>query len=61
MCNYLSAFGVDMHKKNTSLLATMASKVAAVAAKIRSMARGRAPKGYEDETGFHFGEPRLKS
>jgi len=50
---------VDTHKKH-SLLAGLASAVAALAAKVRSVARGHAPKGYEDASGFHFGEPKLK-
>ena len=50
---------VDTQKKH-SFLATFASAVTALAAKVRSVVRGHAPKGYEDATGFHFGEPKLK-
>jgi hypothetical protein len=47
----------NINKASVSLLALAALVVAAVAAKVRATVESQAPVGYEDEAGFHFGNP----
>jgi hypothetical protein len=45
----------NINKASVSLLAMAALVIAAVAAKVRATVEAQAPVGYEDESGFHFG------
>jgi hypothetical protein len=47
----------NVNKASVSLLAMAALVIAAVAAKVRATVDSQAPVGYEDENGFHFGNP----
>jgi hypothetical protein len=49
----------NINKASVSLLAMAALVIAAIAAKIHATVEAQAPLGYEDETGFHFGNPDL--
>jgi hypothetical protein len=50
----------NINKASVSLLAMATLVIAALAAKVRSTVDSQAPLGYEDESGFHFGNPNLK-
>jgi len=50
-----------MNKASVPFLALAMLLIAAIAAKIRATVNAQVPEGYEDETGFHFGTPDLKS
>jgi hypothetical protein len=47
----------NINKASVSLLAMAALVCAAIAAKVRATVDSQAPVGYEDEEGFHFGNP----
>ena len=47
----------NINKASVSLLALAALVIAAIAAKVRATVESQAPVGYEDEAGFHFGNP----
>jgi hypothetical protein len=47
----------NINKASVSFLAMAALVIAAVAAKVRATVDSQAPLGYEDENGFHFGNP----
>jgi hypothetical protein len=47
----------NINKASVSLLAMAALVIAAIAAKVRATVESQAPVGYEDEAGFHFGNP----
>lgn len=49
----------SINKASVSLLAIAALVIAAIAAKVRATVDAQAPVGYEDESGFHFGNPTL--
>jgi hypothetical protein len=44
-----------LNKTSVSLLAMATLVFAALVAKIRAAAESQVPEGYEDATGFHFG------
>jgi len=50
-----------MNKASVPFFALVMLVIAAIAAKIRATVKAQVPEGYEDETGFHFGTPDLKS
>ena len=50
----------NVNKASVSMLAMAALVIAAIAAKVRATVESQAPVGYEDETGFHFGNPSGK-
>lgn len=47
----------SMNKASVPLLAMATLVIAAIAAKIRATAEAQVPVGYENATGFHFGQP----
>ena len=49
----------NINKASVSVLAMAALVIAAIAAKIHATVDAQAPVGYEDEAGFHFGNPDL--
>ncbi len=49
----------SINKASVSLLAMAALVIAAIAAKVHATVDAQAPEGYEDESGFHFGNPTL--
>ena len=51
----------NINKATFSILAVFTLVAAAIMHKIRTTVEAQAPEGYEDENGFHFGSPDLKS
>ena len=51
----------NINKATFSILAIFTVVAAAIMHKIHSAIESQAPEGYEDENGFHFGNPDLKS
>jgi hypothetical protein len=49
----------NINKASVSVLAVAALVIAAIAAKIRASIEAQAPLGYEDESGFHFGNSSI--
>jgi hypothetical protein len=49
-----------VNKASVSLLAIAGLVIAALSAKLRATAKTEAPEGYQDATGFHFGQPDFK-
>ena len=47
----------NINKATFSLFAVATLIFAAIAAKLRAQIDAKAPVGYEDESGFHFGPP----
>lgn len=50
-----------LNKATLSLLSIATLIMAAIAAKVRATVDAQAPVGYEDEEGFHFGNPNFRS
>jgi hypothetical protein len=49
-----------INKASFSLLAMTTLVLAAIADKIRASIEAQVPEGYEDESGFHLGSPKMR-
>jgi hypothetical protein len=50
-----------INKASVPFFTVVMMVIAALAAKVRASVNAQMPEGYEDETGFHFGQPDFKS